>query len=147
MMLDMQYSKTGYDLTKQFEGCRLEAYQDGGGVWTIGFGHTHHVREGDVITQDQADGYLMADISDAQDAVNDYVEVRIAQGMYDALVDFTFNCGVNAFKTSTLLKKLNRGDFSGACDELDRWVYDNGVRIAGLARRRDAEQEMFKGDA
>lgn len=139
----MMYEKSGLELTKLFEGCRLTSYRDGGGVLTIGWGHTRHVYEGQTITQEQADGYLMADISDAQDAVNDYVEVKLSQHQFEALVDFTFNCGVEAFKTSTLLHKLNHGDYEGACEQLDRWVYDNGVKIAGLARRRDAEQELF----
>ena len=136
---------TGLDLTKKFEGCRLVAYRDTGGVLTIGYGHTRKVYEGQVITQDEADRLLMCDIQDAVDAVNDHVTVDVTQGQFNALVDFTFNCGVSAFKGSTMLKKLNAGDYKGAHDEFDRWIYDNGMRYAGLQRRRDAEQEAFNG--
>jgi len=138
-------SYTGYDLTKRFEGCRLEAYLDTGGVLTIGYGHTRKVYPGQVITQDEADRLLMCDVQDAVDAVNDHVTVPLTQGQFDALVDFTFNCGTEAFKKSTMLGKLNAGDYTGAHDQFDRWVYDNGMRLAGLQKRRDAEQEAFNG--
>ena len=143
MIPRMTYSKDGADLTKQFESCRLTAYQDGGGVWTNGWGNTHAVVPGTSITQEQADQDLMANVIDAEDAVNDYAHVPLTQHQFDALVDFTFNCGITAFKTSTLLKKLNVEDYEGAHDELVKWCHDNGVVVAGLLRRRKAEQDLF----
>lgn len=141
--MNMQYGKDGMALTEGFESCRLMPYQDGGGVWTDGWGNTHGVVPGLRITQDKADADLLANVSDAVDAVNDNVTVDLAQHQFDALVDFAFNCGCNAFKESTLLKKLNAGDYEGAHDELVRWCKDNGKVVAGLLRRRRAEQELF----
>jgi len=143
-MQHMKYSKDGLELTKQFEQCRLMPYRDTGGVLTNGWGNTHHVQEGVAITQQQADDDLLRNVQDAVDAVNDYVMAPMTQGQFDAFVDFTFNCGVRAFQASTMLRRFNAGDIDGARDELDRWVYDNGKRLAGLQRRRDAEQERFE---
>ena len=141
--MNMSYSQSGIDLTKHFEDCKLKAYRDGGGVLTIGYGHTRHVQAGDVITQDQADKFLLADVADAADAVNDYVTVDLTQNQFNSLVDFAFNCGVGAFKGSTLLKLLNAGQIEAACAQLARWNQDNGVVVAGLTRRRQAEQVLF----
>jgi lysozyme len=141
--MNMSYGKDGIYLTKDFEKCRLVPYRDGGGVWTNGWGNTHHVLPDVVITQERADADLLANVQDAVAAVNDYTTVPLTQGQFDALVDFTFNVGVTAFKTSTLLKKLNMGDYKGAHDEFDRWNLDNGKIINGLIRRRDEEQGLF----
>lgn len=141
--MNMQYSKDGMALTEGFEECRLTPYRDGGGVWTDGWGNTHRVVPGFTITQEKADADLLANVSDAVDAVNDNVTVDLAQHQFDALVDWTFNCGIGAMKSSTLLKKLNAGDYEGANSELARWCKDNGVTVAGLLRRRRAEQALF----
>lgn len=141
--MNMHYGKDGLELTKSFEKCRLTPYKDSGGVWTDGWGNTHGVIPGRVITQEKADSDLQANVQDAVDAVNDHVTVDLTQSQFDALVDFTFNCGCSAFKTSTLLRKLNAKDYEGAANELDRWNKDGGVVVSGLVRRRDAEQELF----
>lgn len=139
----MKYSENGYKLTKEFEGLKLLAYQDGGGVWTIGHGHTHDVKKGDIITAAQAQWLLEFDIQDSVDHVNEYVVVPLTQNQFDALVDFTFNLGNGALKGSTLLKKLNSGDYKGAAAEFQRWNKDNGKVVAGLTRRRKAEMQLF----
>lgn len=139
----MKYSEEGLKLTMEFEGCRLKAYKDGGGVLTIGYGHTLGVKEGDVITQEQAVAYLRTDIQKAVDAVNRCVKVAVTQPQFDALVDFAFNLGGQALAGSTLLRKLNTGDYKGADAEFARWRFDNGKEVAGLARRRKAEADMF----
>lgn len=141
--MNMTYGPNGLALTKSFEQCRLMPYKDGGGVWTDGWGNTHRVVPGVAITQDKADADLVMNVADAVDTVNDHVTVPLTQNQFDALVDFTFNCGSTAFKTSTLLRKLNGGDYSGACTELSRWDKDNGQVVAGLTRRRVAEQSLF----
>lgn len=140
----MKYSKSGADLTKSFESCRLTAYKDGGGVWTIGWGHTKNVHAGDTCTQEQADIWLFIDIKWAEDEVNEHVKVALSQKEFDALVDFVFNIGGTAFANSTLLKMLNSGNISGAAHEFERWDMDNGVHVAGLLRRRLAEETEFK---
>lgn len=139
----MEYSDKGLSLTQTFEGLRLNAYQDGGGVWTIGYGHTKDVKKGDVISAEQAASYLKADVAEAVVAVNKYVTVPITQNQFDALVDFTFNLGVTAFRYSTLLRLLNGGNTDGAAMQFKRWDHDNGVVVAGLTKRRKAEEVLF----
>lgn len=141
----MTYSKSGLSFTECFEGCSLEAYQDSGGVWTIGYGHTGPtVKKGSTITKFQAEVYLVQDIMSASTTVNHLVNVPLTQGQFDALVDFVFNVGRGAFVESTLLSKLNQGDLDGAAAEFDKWDHVGGKIVAGLLRRRQAETEEFK---
>ena len=140
----MIYSKSGVQLTQQFESCRLIAYQDVKGVWTIGWGHVGAgVCEGAVWTQVQADMQLIVDMHNAMSAVNRLVNVTLTQGEFDALVDFTFNCGCSAFAGSTMLILLNKQDFQGAANEFAKWSHASGVVVAGLLRRRLVEVQEF----
>lgn len=141
----MQFSKSGLQITKQFEGCRLTSYQDPRGIWTIGYGHTAGIGPGMTITQNQADDFLMEDIQTAVNAVNSLVDVDVPlnQNEFDALVDFCFNVGAGNFANSTLLKLLNQGDYAGAAAQFDNWDYAGGVQLAGLLRRRQAETDEF----
>jgi lysozyme len=143
----MQYSQTGEQLTEQFEGCRFEAYQDVRGVWTIGYGHTAGVAPGDACTQDQAEAWLQQDIQWAANAVKHYVTVALTQNEFDALTDFVFNLGIGNFSGSTLLRKLNAGDYAGAAAQFDLWDMAGGQVVAGLLRRRQAETAEFNGGA
>ena len=118
-----QLSENGAEFIKQFEGLRLTAYNDGTGVMTIGYGHTGDVKAGETITQAQADSYFNADVKWAVDAVNNAVKVELQQNQFDALVSFTYNVGEGAFKSSTLLKDLNTGDYKSVPSQLDRWIY------------------------
>ena len=139
-------SKNCYDLIKEFEGCKLEAYPDPathGEPITIGVGHTGGVKLGDVITQEQADEYLVNDVAHAANAVNQMVAVSITQGEFDALCSFAFNLGIGNLKNSTLLKKLNSGDIQGAADQFLVWNKAAGKVMAGLTRRREAERALF----
>lgn len=136
-------SQAGIDLIKSFEGCKLTAYQDSVGVWTIGYGHTGDVYPGMIITQEKAEELLRSDLKTAENAVNAKVIYPITQNMFDALVSLTFNIGSDAFGTSTLLKKLNQGDINGAANEFDKWIYAGSKVQPGLVRRRAAEKEMF----
>lgn len=139
----MQYSLTGKQLTERFEGCRLTAYQDQVGRWTIGYGHTTGVKEGDTCTQAQADAWLALDMWWAEMMVNNYVHIKITQGEYDAMVDFTFNLGVGSFEHSTLLILVNQGKFADAAKEFEKWDHAGGQVVAGLLRRRQAEEQEF----
>ena len=141
----MDYSKDGLHLTEQFEGCKLVAYQDIAGKWTIGFGHTFGVVKGQTCTQDEAVRWLQSDLYRISKAVNRDVKVALTQGDFDALVDFGFNLGLGALERSTLWTKLNAGDFDGAAAEFPKWDHAGGKEIAGLLRRRLAEQAEFKG--
>jgi lysozyme len=143
----MQISYSGLEALKKFEGFRDKAYLDTGGVWTIGYGTTvvdgKPVEAGMTCSEAQAGEWLRVDCATAQTAVNQLVRVPMKQAQFDALVSFTYNVGVNAFRASTLLRKLNNRD-SSASAEFDRWVYDNGKVIPGLAARRKVERSMFE---
>lgn len=141
----MQYSKTGLELTEKFEGCKLTAYQDSVGRWTIGYGHTAGVKPDSTITQEQAEAFLSADIAWCEALVNKIVTVPLAQFEFDALVDFAFNLGPNALIHSTLLTLINKGDFTDAANEFDKWDHAGGKFVAGLLRRRQSETDEFKG--
>lgn len=140
----MLYSKDGLRLTEQFESCRLTAYKDVKGIWTIGWGHTGAiVRPGLTITQAQADQLLADDINWANNVVNGLVHASLTQGEHDALVDFVFNVGSGNFASSTMLKWLNEKNMVMAALEFEKWDKAAGKAVAGLLRRREAEQLMF----
>lgn len=140
----MKYSKTGLALTERFEGCKLVAYQDQVGVWTIGYGHTRGVHEGMTCTQAQAEQWLLEDIAAAEQNVNTHVKVPLTQAEFDALVDFDFNCGSGNLDSSTLLKLVNEGDPEDAAKEFEKWDHAGGKVVAGLLRRRQAEEAEFR---
>lgn len=139
----MKTSNDGINFIRDHEGCRLTAYQDSGGVWTIGVGHTRGVEEGQVITQEQADAFLSDDLGPVESCLNTAVTVSLNQNQFDALASFTFNLGAGAFTGSTLLKKLNSGDYAGAANEFPKWCHDNGQFVQGLYNRRMDEQHLF----
>lgn len=144
-MAEFRYSDAGYALTKEFEACRLAAYKDQGGIWTIGYGHTWpEVKDGLIITQAQADDLLEADIASAVGCVRRLVKSAIHQNQFDALVDFTFNLGCSSVAGSTLLRYVNEGRFEEAGVEFLRWDHVHGAVVKGLARRRQAEADLFK---
>jgi len=144
---NLTYSRKGLALTEQFEGCRLSAYQDQVGVWTIGYGHTGpDVKPGINITNTQAEALLAQDVKRAESCVNNLVSVQLTQQEFDALVDFIFNLGTGAFSSSTMLRELNAGDFTGAAAQFDKWDRAGGAVIAGLLRRRQAEADLFESD-
>lgn len=132
------------------EGLRLTVYQDTGGVWTVGYGHVVKPSDGlypytskRTITQAEADEFFRNDTAIATAAVKRNVRVPISENQRSALISLTFNIGGGALSTSTLLRKLNAGDIRGAADEFLKWVYDNGVRVAGLEDRRKRERALF----
>ena len=140
----MRLSADGIELIKRHEGLRLKAYRCPADVPTIGYGSTLGVQMGDEITQAQAVELLMADIERFEDAVDRLVEVPINQHQYDALVSFAFNLGSGALGGSTLLRKLNAGDYDGAAAEFDRWVNAGGRPLPGLVKRRAQERALFE---
>ena len=139
----MKASSKALELIKQFEGLRLKAYLCPGGVWTIGYGHTAGVKSGMVITEAQAEEFLLSDIAVFEKAVNDQ-NLALTQNMFDALVSFTFNVGVGNFKRSTLLCKIKANPWDNSImDEFLRWVYSKGRVLPGLQRRRLAEMKLY----
>ena len=137
------------NLVKHFEGLRLSAYKCPAGVWTIGYGHTAGVKEGQTITADQANAFLEADLTAAAAQVDKLVKVPLTPQQRGALASFVFNLGSGSLQSSTLLRLLNQGDYAGAAGEFGRWVYAtvNGVKtqLPGLVKRRAAEAELFEG--
>lgn len=131
-------------LIREFEGCALVAYNDGGGVWTLGWGHTRGVKPGDTCTREQADAWLEDDIQEAWVGVQGCVGTAIlTEGQACALVSFVYNLGAPALERSMLLRFLKYGDVGAAASEFKRWVFDNGKLVAGLQRRRAAERDLF----
>ena len=132
------------DIIKESEGLRLTAYMPtANDVPTIGYGHTHGVRMGQTITKAQAEQFLKEDVSWAEAAVNKQVKVSLNQNQFDALVSFVFNIGETTFAKSTLLRKLNAGDYNGAANEFPRWNKQAGVVLRGLVKRREREKQLF----
>jgi lysozyme len=143
-LYDNAISEEGLSLIKRFEGCRLEAYKCSGGVWTIGYGHTENVKEGDTITQDKADKLLKSDIAQFEVYVNYSVMVEVNQSQFDALVAWTFNLGPGNLRESTLLKVLNNQDYTSVPREIKRWNKAGGKTLDCLIRRREAESLLFQ---
>lgn len=139
----MNYSKSGLALTEQFEGLRLTAYQDQTGRWTIGYGHTAGVQAGDTCTQAQAEAWLVEDVSWAVQTVNLYVKIALTQGEFDALTDWVFNLGSGSFEHSELLQLVNQRNFETAAADFEKWDMAGGQVVAGLLRRRQAEEAEF----
>lgn len=144
----MVVSLFGVELICGFEGKRLAAYDDGVGVWTIGFGTTVYpngikVMKGDTCTEAQAKTYMAHDLKKFEATVNKAVTVQLNQNQFDALVSLAYNIGTNAFSKSTLVKKLNANDIRGAADQFDVWVNAGGKRMQGLVNRRTVEKALF----
>jgi GH24 family phage-related lysozyme (muramidase) len=140
-------NQTGFELLTTFEGCHLTAYDDGGGVWTIGYGHTGKVRPGQTITQSEADQLLHQDLERFESYVQDAIKTSVNDSQFSALVCFCFNVGpgTGGLGDSTLLRLLNQGDYNGAAGQFPRWNKVDGKPWLGLTRRRLAEQALFQG--
>lgn len=131
------------NLTVPSEGFRAKAYPDpktGGAPWTIAYGHTEGVKEGDICTQTQGLIWLGSDMSVAEKCINDNVTAPLTQNQFDAIADFIYNVGVGNFLSSTLLKKLNAGDMTGASLEFNKWVRN---ALPGTIIRRQKETDWF----
>lgn len=138
----------GIEVIKTFEGLRTTAYQDSVGVWTIGYGHTSmagppSVYAGMTITEAEAEQILRQDLDVFEQGVTEALTISTNSDQFSAMVSFSFNVGLGAYRDSTLLKKHNGGDFPGAADEFLRWVYAGGEVLPGLERRRQAERALY----
>ena len=151
-------SAAGINLVKKFEGLHkvtengtIRAYRCPAGRWTIGYGHTHGVRSGMNITKAEAEDLLLKDLEEAVEQVMSCVKVDLSQAQMDALASFVFNLGIGNFKSSTLLKKLNKGLYDEVPEQIMRWnkarVNGQLTELSGLTRRRTAEAALFMMDA
>lgn len=140
-------NQAGLDLIKDFEGLRLTAYPDpgtGGAPYTVGYGHTGpDVTPRTKITKAKAEELLIADLSSACHVVEQAVKVPLSDNQFAALVSFTFNCGAANFRSSTLLRRLNEGDYGCVPMQLARWNRAAGKVLPGLTRRRNAEAVLW----
>lgn len=152
----MRMSQNGLNLVKAFEGClkrgadgKYRAYYCPAGVLTIGWGHTnHHGRRFDasaVWTRAECDAALEEDITGHEEIVSRLVKISANQNQGDALISFAYNCGEGNFAKSTLLRRLNAGDFEGAAAEFHKWTRGGGKVQPGLVRRRASESLLFQG--
>jgi lysozyme len=141
----MKMSAAGLDLLKRSEGYRSHAYLDAAGIATIGYGHRLLFTESfpNGITEAQAEEILLSDLWGAEQVVQHLVRVALTQGQFDALVDFSFNLGAGKLASSTLLKKLNAGQYDAAREELLRWDHIGSQENAGLKARREAEYRLW----
>ena len=139
----MKTSPKGIALIKEFEGLRLKAYRCPRGVWTIGYGHTTGVKPAMVITEEQAEEYLKADLAQFERYLNG-LGLALNQNQFDALVSFTYNVGTGNFSSSTLLRKVRANPLDNSImDEFLRWVYSKGRVLPGLQHRRLAEMKLY----
>lgn len=145
LIIGLLCSAAGIAFIAGEEGYVGEAYLDPVGVPTIGHGTTSGVKLGDKITRDEAKKLLLRDATYAGAAIKRCVKVPLYQNEYDAYVSFAYNVGGGAFCKSTLVRKLNERDYTGACNELLRWVYADGRKLPGLVERRARERRMCLG--
>jgi len=141
----MKISQEGISLIKKFEGCEYNAYKCAADVLTIGYGHTKDVKEGDLVTQQEAENLLTKDLEEFEGYVLDAVEMPMSQHQFDAMVSWTFNLGPNNLKSSSMLKVLNKGDYEDVPAQIKRWNKAGGKVLEGLTRRREAEALLFEG--
>jgi len=133
----------GKELIRKFEGLRLESYLCPAGVPTIGYGHTYGVKLDRKISVAEAEVLLDHDYQEAEVAVNFLISVPLNENQLGALTSFVFNLGQGKLMGSTLRKKLNQGDYKGAAEEFDKWVFSGGKKLNGLIARRAAEKKLF----
>lgn len=141
---DLTPSPSIYDVLKDFEGYRDKAYQDQGGIWTLGVGHTKGVKAGDRCTWPEALQWLEADTHAAAHEVASGITVNITQEMFDALTLLVYNIGTFAFHHSTLRKLLNQHHYEAAAEQFPRWCHVAGRFNEGLFLRRRIEENIFR---
>ena len=139
----MKTSAHGVKLITEFEGFRATAYQDVVGVWTIGYGFTKGVKQGDKITRTQADARLREELTEYERGVLRACKVEPNQNQFDALVCFAFNVGVAGMAKSSVIKAHNREDYQAAARAFGLWVKAGGKQWPGLVRRRAAEAALY----
>ena len=139
----MNVSQNCVELIKYFEGFEDTAYLCPANVWTIGYGRTRNVKEGDRITAAQAERDLLEELEEFKHQVLHSVKVELTQNELDALTSWTYNLGVGNLNSSTLLKVLNSGNSAGVPEQIMRWNKAGGKVLEGLTRRRQAEADLF----
>jgi lysozyme len=153
----MKMNEKGLALLREFESCRLQAYKDGGGVWTIGWGHTGDVKPGDKMSQFEADEQLKMDLEEREVILTGLLNgIPTTPDQFSAMLSLSYNIGfgnpnrappIPGLRTSTVLKRHKLGNRIGAANAFLMWNKDNGVVVRGLTRRREAERKLYLGEA
>ncbi len=136
-------NEAGLKILKRYEGCRLKAYRCPAGVWTIGWGHTGGVKQGEVWTQARADAQLIVDIERYCAGVERAVRVKVSDNQFSALASLCYNIGEGALANSTVIRRLNAGDRAGAAAAFAMWRRGGGRVLPGLVERRAQEAALF----
>jgi lysozyme len=141
-------NQAGLDLIKRWEGCKLKAYKDVAGVWTVGYGLTSRagfieVGPDTTLTQEEADYYLEKVVADFANKIRPMITAPINENQFSAFVSLAYNIGVGAFKKSSALKRFNAGEVSRVPDAMRMWKKAGGKVVQGLINRRNAEVELF----
>nr|DAH47903.1 MAG TPA: Lysozyme [Caudoviricetes sp.] len=135
------------ELIKEFEGFETQAYKCPAGIWTIGYGWTHGVKEGDTITKEEASKLVQSEVEkiakQIENALGNEVFGQLNENQVSALIDFVYNLGIGTFKQSSLFKKIMAGDFNAAGEVFNLYVKGGGKVLPGLVRRREAEKELW----
>ena len=156
----MNVSDKAIKMIVHHEGLRLKPYRCPAKLWTIGVGHVLYPEQGKLsinerdgfalkqednrtFTQEEVSNILKADLKRFEQGVDKYITTQLTQGMFDALVSFSFNVGLGTLQRSTLRMKLNRGDKEGAAEELLKYCMAGGKILKGLQNRRIDEKAMF----
>ncbi len=134
------------ELIKIWEGCRLKAYRCSANVLTIGYGDTHNVKEGMVITQEEAEKRLAKHLKELNAQLSTLLNVPLKENQRAAILSLIFNIGIGAFRTSTLRKKINAKDEAGIKEEFLKWNKAGGKVVQGLVNRRADELHIFLGE-
>lgn len=143
----MKTSQQGIDLIKQFEGFSASAYQDVGGVWTIGYGFTQGVKQGDTMTQEDAETRLAQELQPVEAFIIKHCTVTPTQNQFDAMVSLTYNIGMGNFQSSTVLADHNKSDFDGAAKAFGMWDEVKGKVLVDLVKRRYEESQLYSKEA
>ena len=142
-------NERGIEMVKSFEGLALRPYVCAGGVNSVGYGATRNSTGGPIdldmepISETEAEALLLRDLESSEGWVSRLIKTALTENQYSALTSFTFNVGAGALQRSTLRMKLNRSEYQGAADEFPKWRMTGGRVLAGLVRRRAAEQALF----
>lgn len=141
----MSYLDAAAKIISDFEGMKLKAYKCPAGIWTVGYGHTgSDVHEGMEISAEDATRLLYKDMLEADAAIDELVDVHLTENQRAALLSFIFNVGRNAFRSSTMLRLLNSGNYAAASLQFARWDKAGKVQLPGLVKRRAKERELFE---
>lgn len=147
----MNLSVDGANFIKEREGFKLQSYQDGAGIWTIGYGHTgKNIKKGILINKKQADDFFSKDIAVFKTALNKLLKYPVSQNMFDAMLSMMYNIGIGNFTNSTLLRELNKNK-GIATSDMERYfllfnkITVNGTKVVspGLTTRRKLEYMIF----